>query len=191
LCNTLESIRCLVKEKREVDALEMLKDLSDLFRYGISIVENLIPISQELAHAAAYTRIMGKRFVNIKYNWEIEDQAGQFLTPKMILQPIIENSIYHGFIPNTSQGEISIYCASNKDCIIFRVTDNGVGIEETKLREIRDNLKSSKSNRVGLENVYKRLKLCFGDKTDMSIDSTGQNGTLVTITIPKVDGLSV
>ncbi|HHV60700.1 MAG TPA: sensor histidine kinase [Clostridiaceae bacterium] len=187
LCNTLESIRCLIKEKRETDALDMLKDLSDLFKYGISKVEGLIPIGQELAHAAAYTRIMNKRFVNMKFVWHIDDNAKRFLTPKMILQPVIENSINHGLVPRNSQGEISIYCKITDNSIIFRVADNGVGMEETRLLEVENNLKSSKSNRVGLENVYKRLKLCFGDETDIIIDSTEKIGTSVTIKIPKVN----
>lgn len=187
LCNTLESIRCLIKEKRETDALDMLKDLSDLFKYGISKVEGLIPIGQELAHAAAYTRIMNKRFVNMKFVWHIDDNAKRFLTPKMILQPVIENSINHGLVPRNSQGEISIYCEITDNSIIFRVADNGVGMEETRLLEVENNLKSSKSNRVGLENVYKRLKLCFGDETDIIIDSTEKIGTSVTIKIPKVN----
>lgn len=187
LCNTLESIRCLVKEKSETSAIEMLKDLSDLFRYGISKVENLIPIEQELAHAAAYTRIMSKRFKNISFKWELEDEANAYYTPKMLLQPVIENAIYHGIVPHIPHGEINISCKLSEDSIIFKISDNGVGICKIKLDELNEQLERGESNRIGINNVYKRLKLYFGSKAALDIESIQQKGTTVTIVIPKID----
>jgi len=186
LCNTLESIRCLVKEKKEDSAVEMLKDLSDLFRYGISKVENLIPIEQELAHAAAYTRIMSKRFKNINFKWEIEEETKNYYTPKMLLQPIIENAVYHGIVPHIQDGEIIISSRLGEEGVIFSITDNGVGMSKTMLEELNERLEKSDSNRVGLENVYKRLKLYFGDKARLNIESLQQKGTTVTIVIPVI-----
>lgn len=185
LCNTLESIRCLVKEQKETAATEMLKDLSDLFRYGISKVENLIDIRQEISHAVAYTRIMKKRFENISFDFEIDESVNDYQTPKMVLQPIIENAIYHGLVPQKSQGSIKISCREEKDKILFSVADDGVGMDREALIELRERLQQSHSNRIGLENVQKRLKLYFGDKADIQIDSN-MNGTTVTLTIPKL-----
>lgn len=165
----------------------MLKDLSDLFRYGISKVENLIPIEQELAHAAAYTRIMSKRFKNISFKWELEDEANAYYTPKMLLQPVIENAIYHGIVPHIPHGEINISCKLSEDSIIFKISDNGVGICKIKLDELNEQLERGESNRIGINNVYKRLKLYFGSKAALDIESIQQKGTTVTIVIPKID----
>ncbi len=185
LCNTLESIRCLVKEKKETAATEMLKDLSDLFRYGISKVENLIDIRQEISHAVAYTRIMKKRFENIQFYFEMDEAVNEYQTPKMVLQPIIENAIYHGLVPQKSQGSIKISCREEKETILFSVTDDGVGIDRNALIELKDRLRHSHSNRIGLENVQKRLNLYFGEKADIQIVSDTK-GTTVTLTIPKL-----
>lgn len=185
LCNTLESIRCLVKEKKETAATEMLKDLSDLFRYGISKVENLIDIRQELSHAAAYTRIMKKRFENIQFDFEIDEAVNDYQTPKMVLQPIIENAIYHGLAPRKSQGSIKISCREEEETILFSVADDGVGMDSNALIQLKDRLLQSHSNRIGLENVQKRLKLYFGEKADIQIDSDTK-GTTVKLTIPKL-----
>lgn len=185
LCNTLESIRCLVKEKKEIPATEMLKDLSDLFRYGISKVENLIHIQQELSHAAAYTRIMKKRFENIQFDFEIDEDVYDYQAPKMVLQPIIENAIYHGLVPQKSQGMIKISCRAEKNTILFIVADDGVGMDGNALSQLRERLRQSHSNRIGLDNVQKRLKLYFGEKACIQIDSDSK-GTTVTIKIPKL-----
>lgn len=185
LCNTLESIRCLIKEQKETAATEMLKDLSDLFRYGISKVENLIDIRQEISHAVAYTRIMKKRFENIQFDFDIDESVNDYQTPKMVLQPIIENAIYHGLVPQKSQGAIKISCREEDETILFSVADDGVGMDREALIELRERLQQSHSNRIGLENVQKRLKLYFGDKADIQIDSNTK-GTTVTLTIPKL-----
>lgn len=186
LCNTLESIRCLVKEKKENQAVEMLKNVSDLFRYGISKVENHISIKQELAHAAAYTNIMAMRFENITFEWKVEEEIKEYLAPKMILQPIIENAIYHGIVPKKSPGRICIDCRSGEEHIIFTIFDDGVGMDEQRLVDLNSSLKNVSGNRIGLENVQKRLKLYFGDEYNIKILSTKGEGSSVIVEIPKI-----
>jgi two-component system sensor histidine kinase YesM len=113
---------------------------------------------------------------------------------KWILQPIVENAIIHGIDPLRSEGNITINARSDKDRILFSITDNGVGIEPSKLSEIREQLKYGSAtltkykNRVGLYNVQTRILSHYGDEFGLSIESTVNKGTSVTITLPKEEG---
>ena len=108
--------------------------------------------------------------------------------PKMFMQPIIENSIMHGLKKEKiKKGKITVSVQKENDCIEFRISDNGKGINQSKLEEIREQLKDSftdRSKHIGMLNVNQRIKLIYGNEWGMSVDS-GDSGTQIVIRIPR------
>jgi two-component system sensor histidine kinase YesM len=188
LYNTLDMINYLVKQNKTDDVVMLINSLSDLFRFGISREEILIPIDEELKYTMAYTRIISVIYGDrIKFMWNVNNNIIGYKTIRLILQPIVENAIYHGL--KKREGRICITCSSYGEFIIFEVFDNGSGMDNEELEKIKENLEAGNSKKIGLYNVYSRLKLHFGEKAEFAIESSLMEGTSVRITIPKVESL--
>ena len=188
LYNTLDMINYLVKQNKTDDVVTLINSLSDLFRFGISREEILIPIDEEIKYSKAYATIIGIIYDDrIKFAWNVNGSIAGYKTIRLILQPIIENAIYHGL--KKREGVIYITCNSSRESIFFEVADNGMGIDNGELERIRENLKNSNGKKIGLNNVYSRLKLHFGEKAEFIIESIHMKGTSIKITIPKIQNL--
>ncbi|NSW89640.1 MAG: sensor histidine kinase [Firmicutes bacterium] len=188
LYNTLESIKWMNKrgEKDKVDV--MITALGDLFRLGISRDKIFIPIIEEVNYAKAYVDIQKVRYQSkLECFWFVEDTVVNCLCPKLILQPLIENSIYHGLQDRDTGGLIKIYIFRSADLIIFKVTDNGIGINSEQLAQIRNNLGDNTGKSIGIYNVQKRINLYFGNDYGLTIDSIPGEGTTVTVSIPIIE----
>ncbi|MBP1993411.1 sensor histidine kinase [Paenibacillus eucommiae] len=188
LQNTLDNTIYMIKENHKDQAVEMIKSLSSLFRYGISRGETIIPVHEELKYAKAYVSIVNLRYRGkIKFYWEVEDSLLNYRTLKLILQPIIENAINHGIRDTSEAGTVRIECKDIGEHLQFSVADNGKGISEEKLAELRNSLISGQhSDRIGICNVQSRIRLYFGDEFGVGISSISNKGTTVTLTIPKI-----
>lgn len=185
LCNTLDSVRCLIKDNDTERAAEMLKQVSNLFRYGISKLETLITVDQELAYAKSYANIMEMRLSGrVTFKWNIDEKALRYKTLKMLLQPLIENSIDHGSINRGMGGTITVSCFLSNENIIFEVEDDGKGMDEYQLQNVMKFLDSTDGTKIGLSNVRKRLKIFYGENGSLEIFSQKGRGTRVIITIP-------
>jgi len=188
LYNTLDMINYLVKQNRTDDVVALINSLSDLFRFGISREEILIPIDEELKYTMAYTKIISAIYGDrIKFIWNVNNNITGYKTIRLILQPLVENAIYHGF--RKREGIISISCSKYGKSIVFEVTDNGEGINASELEKIRENLKNGSSKKIGLYNVYSRLKLHFGEKAELLIENNQIKGTIVRIAIPETENI--
>ena len=188
LYNTLDTINYMVKDGQGDKAVMMINSLSDLFRYGLSRGELLITIMEELEYAKAYADIMTLRYNNnIRFNWSIDDTLLEFKTIKLIIQPMIENSIYHGIGTRKSQGVIEIMCVDGGNCIKFIIKDNGAGMTEDRLTEINDILKSGSLKKMhGIFNVQSRIFIYYGKEFGLEMQSKLGEGTIATICIPKI-----
>ncbi|HOJ12003.1 MAG TPA: histidine kinase [Clostridiales bacterium] len=188
LYNTLDMINYLVKQNKTDDVVMLINSLSDLFRFGISREEILIPIDEELKYTMAYTRIISVIYGDrIRFIWNVDNNIRDYKTIRLILQPIVENAIYHGL--KKREGRICITCSSYGEFIIFEVSDNGSGMDNVELENIKENLEAGNSKKIGLYNVYSRLKLHFGEKVEFTIVSNLEEGTSVRISIPKFESL--
>lgn len=186
LYNTLDAIAWLCEEERHKDAVEMVNSLAKLFRISISRGHELITIEKEMQHAKSYLKIQNFRYKNqFTYSFDVDEECLNYLCNKITLQPIIENAIYHGIDRMVDEGKINIGIHQKGDRIIFTVEDNGVGMTEEQCEEI---LHKDAGDRVGIgiKNVNDRIKIYFGEEYGLTIQSELDEGTKVTISMPKI-----
>lgn len=185
LYNTLDMINYLAKQSKTDDVIMLINSLSDLFRFGISREEILITIDEEIKYTKAYSNIINLIYGGkIEFIWKVDDKIINCMTIKLILQPIVENAIFHGL--KKKEGKIRIACYGHENYVVFEISDNGIGIANQEIKKIRGNLEDGTCKKIGLYNVYSRLKLNFGDNVEFSISSNIENGTTVKISIPKM-----
>ena len=186
LYNTLDAIAWCCEEERHKDAVEMVNALAKLFRISISKGHELITIEKELQHAQSYLKIQKFRYKNqFVYSFDVYEECLPYLCNKITLQPIIENAIYHGLDRMVDEGEIRIRIYPDGDDIVFTVSDNGVGMTPEQCQEILQDESGEKTG-IGIKNVNDRIKIYFGENYGLTIESELDEGTTVTIRMPKV-----
>lgn len=193
LYNTLDAIAWLCEEERNKDAVEMVNALARLFRISISKGHELIPIEKEMQHAQSYLQIQKFRYKNqFTYHFDVDEECLGYYCNKITLQPIIENAIYHGLDRMVDEGHIEIGIHQKGEEIVFTVSDNGVGMTKEQCDEILHNDKGERSGMgmknvgIGIKNVSDRIRIYFGSEYGISIESELDEGTCVTIRMPKV-----
>ena len=186
LYNTLDAIAWMCEAGRNEDAVEMVNALARLFRISISRGHELIPIEKELQHAQSYLHIQNFRYKNqFRYTFDVDETCLQYYCNKITLQPIIENAIYHGMDRMVDEGMIRIGIHQMDDKIIFTVEDNGVGMTEEQCMEVLQKEPGDRAG-IGIKNVNDRIKIYFGEEYGLAIESELDEGTRVTITMPKI-----
>jgi two-component system sensor histidine kinase YesM len=191
LYNTLSSIIWLAHNGKNEKVIEMADTLSKLFRISISRGKEIIKIGKELEHVQSYVKIQ-----EIRYNdmfvcvFDIDDDILDYYTPKLILQPLVENAIYHGIKSLEDQkGIIKIEGKRVDDKIIFNVIDNGNALTEEQANHLNEVLKNSLEEAnfgIGIKNVNNRIKLYYGPEYELSFSRV--NGrTIAALTLPVVE----
>jgi two-component system, sensor histidine kinase YesM len=186
LYNTLDSIVWLAENNRNAEVIEMVIALSHFFRISISRGKNIISAEDELKHANHYLSIQKIRYNRtFDYSLSISPEVKGHTVVKLVLQPIIENAIHHGMISDHESGQIDIRAYVKEGRLVFEVENNGYGITEDKIKEIRGSMtQESKANGFGLRNVYQRLKLYYGEEADVIITSEVDEMTNVKLVMP-------
>lgn len=186
LYNTLDTIQWKALKHNATDVADMIQLLSGLFRISLSSGKEMIPLEYEIQHVDNYLQIQQIRYNDkISYHMKIDNLAKKCYIPKIIIQPLVENSIYHGLKPKRHQGDIYIECMICNDDLQIIVEDNGIGIEESRLDLLIFNLKNRvESNHYGLYNVNERLLMTYGTKCTIQIISEVNVGTKIIIRIP-------
>ena len=187
LYNTLDSIIYMIDKGENGKAEEMIVALSKFFRISISRGRNIIPLKDEIEHVRNYLLIQKIRFgEQFTYKINVAPGLEKYYVIKLILQPLVENAIEHGLSENEKGGEIDISASENDIYIVFTIKDNGFGISEDKLHAIYESLQNDSIHQgVGIKNVYQRIKIYYGDEADLRIDSIEDEGTTISIFIPK------
>lgn len=186
LCNTLESIKWIVVRKDTEKAIGMIESLNNLFRFGISRMENIIRVRQEITYAQSYTDIIRLRYSRrIEFRWDVDESVLDDRTPKLILQPMIENAIHHGVEPMEQDGVVEVSCRADGHDLVYSVSDNGIGMEPDRLDELRRQIMSTQPDKIGLANVNARIRLYYGPEYGVRIESRKGVGTTVMIRIPR------
>jgi two-component system sensor histidine kinase YesM len=192
LYNTLDSIMWMAESGQNEEVVDMVTALARLFRISISKGHRTIQVFQELEHARNYMLIQKIRYKEkFTFNIEATDDVKQLMTLKLILQPIIENAIYHGIEYMVDKGEINIKVFIEGDKLIYLVEDNGLGMdEETRLALLhREEVEPTRGGSgVGVRNVDERIKLSYGDAYGLEIESEIEVGTTIRIILPKIEG---
>lgn len=193
LYNTLDSVIWMTENGRTEDAVVMLTSLARLFRISLSRGSNIITVAEELEHARHYLTIQKMRYKN-KFSAEIsaEDGVESLHTIKLIVQPILENAIYHGMDYADGDGEIRVLAARDGEDVVIQVLDNGPGMPEEVVSRLLDQggaygAAGSKGSGIGLRNVHRRIQLTFGREYGLTILSEPDDGTAVRIRLPALD----
>ncbi len=188
LYNTLDSIVWLAENQRTSDVITTVVALARFFRISISRGNNFIPVRDEIEHIRNYLTIQSIRYVNrFSYSFDVDESILDEKVMKLILQPLVENAIYHGV--GEEEGEITIVGYRTEGFLCFDVTNTGYGITQERIQEIQRVLKGGEGDTgVGLKNVYLRLKIYYGDKADILFSSELDEWTRVSIRIPLKKG---
>lgn len=192
LYNTLDSVVWMTENGRTDEATVMLTALARFFRISLSRGSNIIPIADELEHARHYLTIQKMRYKN-KFTATIETRDGveKLYTIKLIVQPILENAIYHGMAYADGDGEITILARRDGDDVIIDVTDNGPGMPGEVVERLLDPKEqgaapSKGGSGIGFRNVHQRIRLTFGEPYGLTIYSEPDAGTTVRIRLPAL-----
>ncbi len=187
LYNTLDSIVWMVESERYQEAISMVTALANLFRISLSKGKNIITIREEFNHAINYTSIQKVRFKNkFEVEFSLDEKIENYMTIKLILQPILENAIYYGMEIMDGDGEILVQGYEKNGDIYIDVIDNGIGMPPELVESLltrASNLRKRGSG-IGLKNVDQRIKLYFGQEYGLTIVSEPDVGTRVTVHLP-------
>jgi len=200
LYNTLETIRGQAVIDDNYMIADMTEALAKYFRYNISKDNDTVTVAQELENIRNYIQIQQYRFQDrfvfrICPHDEYEEYA-HCLIPKMTLQPIVENAIFHGMEEKLEMGHITIHIETTPERLIVLVADDGVGMDEDTLRKMNQKLRQAsgmepmpqkaRHNGIAMQNVNSRLRLLYGEGYGLRVSSTKDLGTEVEITLPKL-----
>nr|WP_262359969.1 sensor histidine kinase [Gracilibacillus massiliensis] len=188
LYNTLDTIQWMADEYGATKITDLVNALTTLFRIGLNKGKEYITVEEEVEHVKSYLIIQLTRYQSkLEYEININEKVKGFQVLKLILQPLVENAIYHGIRNKRGKGKILIDIDSKDDKLLFSVHDTGIGIKKDKLWEINNYLKTTDSNEskgYGLFNVNERIKLTYGSDYGVEVDSDFQNGTTVKVILP-------
>ena len=193
LYNTLDSVVWMTENGRTQEAVVMLTALARFFRISLSKGSNIIPIGDEIEHARNYLTIQKMRYKN-KFSADIYAEPGieKLYTIKLIIQPILENAIYHGMEYADGEGEIHIRAFRAGGDVVIEVEDNGPGMSEEVVEQLlkpsgEASAPKAKGSGIGFRNVHQRIQLTFGKEYGLTIRSEPDNGTVVQIRLPALE----
>ncbi len=190
LYNTLDTIVWLAETGEQARVVSMVGSLSKFFRTSLNQGKDNITIGEELQHAGSYLEIQQVRYQDIlSYEISVPKELWGYMIPKITIQPLVENALYHGIKNKRGMGTIRITGRKDTDCFYIDVEDDGIGMSSERLAKIRDrisHLEADSSEIFGLYNVNERIRLRAGDEYGISIESSYGNGTVVTIKLPYV-----
>ncbi len=192
LYNTLDSIAMSARRNNDSTSEKMALALSEFFRLSLSHGMEYVTVSEEMRYVQSYLEIQSMRFPD-SVTWECRIEPGleNIKVLKFILQPLAENSLYHGLRDSGREGHIDVSAYAVKEDLIFSVKDNGAGILPEQLEKLKEEIncrqateKSIYEGGFGLQNVQQRLQLVYGEQAGLSIESEWDEGTCITVIIP-------
>ncbi len=196
LYNTLETMKGSALEEGAPNTMEMTRALGQIFRYSIK-GDDMVKLSEEFNIITSYMKIQQIRFNGrIKVQYEFSEEALHVMIPKMIIQPVVENAVFHGLEAKVGDGSLRIGAEIDEDVVSIWVKDDGVGIDLQKLDEINASLSDTHGKReidsdnrhMGLFNVNNRIRLAFGEHYGLRLASSPGAGTEVILKIPAIGG---
>jgi two-component system sensor histidine kinase YesM len=181
LYNSFDAISCLALEGRNDEVYKIIKALGNFYRTSLSNGKEVVTVEEELQTVKSYITIQQIRYDNIfNINMDIDEMANEYKILKLVIQPLVENSIYHGIKPTRRKGEIFISTSLKNGYVEIVVQDDGVGISKDKLQSI----KQQSTKGVGLRGTMERLNIFYNGKSKFEVKSKTEEGTKITIHIP-------
>lgn len=187
LYNTLDTIVWLAEAGDQQKVVSMVGSLSDFFRTSLNQGREIVTIREELRHVGSYLEIQQVRYQDIlEYEIDVPEELYEYSIPKITIQPLVENALYHGIKNRRGKGKITVRGEKLGTNYALYIEDNGIGMDETKLSRISDTINSGGESPelFGLYNVNNRIRLKFGNRYGLHIDSIYNEGTKVSILLP-------
>jgi two-component system sensor histidine kinase YesM len=204
LYNTLDSIIWMSQASRNDALITMVKALSEFFRLGLNNGREIVTVAEEVEHTTSYLVIQRMRYADIlDYEFAVDTDLAPLKMIKLTLQPLIENAIYHGLKNKRGGGKIWINgeLSADGECVVFTVRDNGRGMSRARLLEVRQDVMKSIGDETGgnsnvdinidgggyaLRNVRERMRLFYGARSDLTIESKENEGATVKMIFPAL-----
>ena len=189
LYNTLDIIVWMIENENSDKAVSIVTALAKFFRISLSKGKNIITVKDEVEHVRNYLMIQNMRFKNrFEYSIDVDEEVLSYSSLKLMLQPLVENAIYHGMEFMDGDGEIDVKVFKEDDSLYFTITDNGLGMSEDMVEALlsKDFVPSNKGSGIGVKNVNERIKLYFGNEYGLKVESEPDEGTKITIHLPAV-----
>lgn len=197
LYNTLDAIVWLAEDNRKEDVIAMVTYLSNFFRTTLAQGKDFVSVHEEGSHIESYLKIQGFRYQEIlEYEIVMESDISDYMIPKLLLQPLVENALYHGVKKKRGRSRIFVWGYCEGENLIFKVNDNGKGMSQETLSALRENIAKGvaqkENDSFGLANVNQRIKYYYGEEYGLEIESEENIGTEATIRLPakKITPLS-
>lgn len=191
LYNTLDAIIWLAEAGERKRVVGMVRNLSDFFRTSLNQGKDINSIKEEMLHVKSYLEIQHVRYQDIlSYDIEVPEALYIYSIPKITIQPLVENALYHGIKNKRGMGHISIRGEAGEKDFTITVTDDGIGIDETRLRQVQSGIQNkvlTGKDFYGLYNVCERIRLNFGEEYGIFIESVYGEGTSVRVILPYVE----
>jgi two-component system sensor histidine kinase YesM len=187
LYNTLDSVNWMARECGAADIVRLVDALTNMFRIGLSAGKDIIPLSDEIEHVSNYLYIQKIRYKDkLDYQINVDPDTHKCDVPKLILQPLVENAIYHGIKEKRGGGSIQIDCLKHEDCVEITILDDGAGMDAETLNRLRRKLSEDSGDKSGFGLYYidQRMAQVFGAQYELSVESELGKGTTVTMRLP-------
>ena len=185
LYNTLDTIIWLVETGKNEQAVEMVTSLSNFFRSSLSKGRDIITLGEEEIHVRSYLEIQQVRYRDILcYEIHVQPELRGCVLPKLTLQPLVENALYHGIKLRRGLGHILVDAAQEDGNVRICVRDDGAGMTPERLQQLRQSLDAEEQIGFGLRTVYQRLRLLYGAQCSIELESEPNAGTAVTLRFP-------
>ena len=190
LYNTLDAIVWSAEAGNQDQVVSMVGSLSSFFKSSLNKGKEIVSLRDELSHVRSYLEIQQIRYQDILiYEIDVPKELLEYSIPKITIQPVVENALYHGIKNRRGLGRIIVKAADEGEKMVIRVEDDGIGMDEERLLEVRKALSenATESGQVyGLYNVNERIRLNYGEDYGITIESTKGVGTCVMISLPKI-----
>ncbi|QJD87756.1 sensor histidine kinase [Cohnella herbarum] len=191
--NTLESISMMAIRKNNAEVSDMVSALGKLLRYTIDKVDRQVPLKEEIRFVQSYVQIQQMRYgERLRVEYEIDEDIVDIPIPKLILQPLVENALYHGIEAEENGGTIWISALRFENELLITVRDDGKGLTETEIEQLNLKIRTQPSYQswrregqsgLGIPNIAQRIMFIYGERGDLTIDGSLGQGLAVTITI--------
>lgn len=185
LYNTLDSIAILAESDRSEDVVTMVTSLSTFFRNSLNKGEDVLTLGAECSQVTSYLEIQQIRYSDIlRYEISVPKELMDCMVPKLILQPLVENALYHGIKNRRGMGMITVSGEEKDGKLLLKVIDNGAGMDEEQVHILQSGIYEDKHTGLGLVNVHKRIRLYCGEPYGLSFESAVGKGSTVSVLLP-------
>lgn len=185
LYNTLDTIIWLNESGEISEAVKMVASLSKYFRFSLSRGKSVITLEEEEQHIRSYLEIQQMRYRDLMdYEIDIPVRLKNYILPKLTLQPLVENALYHGIKNIRRKGSIRLTGREQNGCVILEVIDDGYGMSQERLEQLKASLTDGTNEGFGLRTVHQRIQILFGAEYGLALQSEPGKGTRISVTIP-------